>query len=64
MKTVTLNAYHPWGSSATAIDLEYRNKTIKHFEGHDYDTLYKMAKAWALVQGFTHYAHSGTRGTL
>jgi hypothetical protein len=64
MKTVTLSTYHPWGSSGYAFDLFYRNKLIKTFEGHEYDTLYKMAKAWALVQGFTHYRHSGTMGAL
>jgi hypothetical protein len=64
MKTVTLSAYHPWGSSAYCLDLYYRHDVIKAFEGHHYDTLYKMAKAWALINGFTHYRQGGVKGKL
>jgi hypothetical protein len=64
MKTIKLRSYHPWGTNAYAVDMFYRRDLIKTFEGHDYDALLATAKAWALIQGFTHYAHSGERGTL
>jgi hypothetical protein len=64
MKTVTFQAYNPWGSRAYCFDLWYRGYQIKRFEGHDYDELEAMAEAWAIINGFTHYTNSGRRGKL
>jgi hypothetical protein len=64
MKTITISAYHPWGASHYRIELIYRHDVIKTFESHDYDTLVATAKAWAIINGYTHWANSGTRGKL
>jgi hypothetical protein len=63
-KTANFNAYHPWGSSAYCVDVRYFNKVLKTFDGDDYDVCVMAAKAWALIQGFTHYTQGGERGEL
>lgn len=64
MKTVTLSAYHPWGSNAYYIECWYRDKMLRSFEGHEYQALLELAKAWSIINGFTHWRNSGTKGKL
>jgi hypothetical protein len=64
MKTVTAVFYHPWGSSAYCIDLWYYEKKLRTFEGHDLDELRALAKAWAIIKGFTHMKQDKARWKL
>ena len=67
MKTVTAVFYRTWGSfNVKRIDLYYGNKPdpIKSFDGHDLDELRALAKAWAIINGFTHMKQDKARWKL
>jgi hypothetical protein len=65
-KTVTAAFYRAWGShNSKHIDLYYRKgDPIKSFDGHDLDELRALARAWAIINGFTHMAQGGSRWKL
>lgn len=69
MKTITIDAYVPWGTtSCVAFDLRYRGKLINRFTAPKADTnrTQEQAHAWAKRRGFTHvrYFGSTTRNPL
>jgi hypothetical protein len=65
MKTVSFYIYRPWGTRrGYTVDLHYGRDRVSDFEGDDLDALLTTAKAWALIQGFTHYKQQGERHKL
>ena len=53
MNTATLFTYTPYGTTATAVDVGYRNRLMTSFVGLDKTDLISKATAWVLNQGFT-----------
>ena len=65
MKTISFYIYRPWGTRrGYCVDLHYGRDSVADFEGEDLDHLLTMAKAWALIQGFTHYKQDGLKVKL
>lgn len=64
-KTVTLSAYHPWGTAKSyCVECWYRFNLLRTFEGDDFNELMNMAKAWAIINGYTHLNHRNVRSKL
>ena len=53
MKTATLFTYTPYGTSYTAVDVMYRGRLMKTFQGLDTKDLIIKAVQWTLNQGFS-----------
>lgn len=64
MKTITLSLYHPWGTTAYCVECWYRSTLLRSFEGHEHKALLELAKAWAIINGYTHAMHRNVRSKL
>lgn len=59
-KTARIKGYHIFGTkNACAVDVLYRGRLLKGFEGlrSEESEMREKARAWAVTSGFTHISH-------